>query len=73
MAGKLDRRLEAAIDLDMDAAIAIEAEKLAGGGKPHYFRSAAARLLLQRGIDATPGLGKEAERRARQERKTATR
>lgn len=50
--GKLEKRLESAIDITMDEAIRAVAEELAQGGDPRMFRSRAARLLITKGAAA---------------------
>jgi ribosome modulation factor len=49
LAGKKDKRLEAAITAGLDAEITARAKELAGGRDPKMFRSAAARDLLVKG------------------------
>jgi len=50
--GKLDKRLEAAINTPLDDAITEVARQLAGSKNPKQFRSKAARKLLAAGAKA---------------------
>lgn len=65
--GKKDRRLELAVDGLMNAAIIAKARELAGARDPRNFRSEAARQLISAGVDATPGLERQAEKILREE------
>jgi hypothetical protein len=61
-AGRLDKRLEAAITPGMDEAITALAKELAGAGNPRMFRSKAARALLAEGIRARAAKAARASR-----------
>ena len=78
VSGPLDRRLEVAISLPMDAVLVAMAERMAGGN-PRMARSKAARRLIAAGAATVPGLLAEAGRvavrleRERTEREAASR
>ncbi|HEU4754281.1 MAG TPA: hypothetical protein VFU47_14320 [Armatimonadota bacterium] len=59
-AGRKDRRLEAAIDRELDAVLYAMARRIAGDGNPRNFRSEAARQLIAKGAATIPGLMDEA-------------
>lgn len=65
ISGPLDRRLEVAISLPMDAVLVAMTARMAGGGGGRMARSKAARRLIAAGAAATPGLLEEAGKIAR--------